>query len=532
MQDNNQDVRPKDGKQGKKILLFAGLFVILLAAAYFTQDKNKADAGKINFDLYVMSQCPYGTQAEEAVAGAMAGFDDYVNFNVEYIADKTADGNFQSLHGQNEVSGDLYQLCVKSNYQNKFWEYLACQNKNYQDLNSSFEPCANEIGADFNKLKTCAEGQTGSELLTASSAKAKELNVSGSPTFYINGEQYTGARTKIALQRALCGAIENKAKVCQELPQDKEFTAYLMRDSRCTTDMCATSGLEEQLKITFPKIKVAEMDYITDNGKEFFEKYELTYLPAVLFTKDVEMTDNYSQVQKYLTPTADLYNLAIGASYNPTKEICYNNIDDTGNGKVDCADPDCEGFLECRSEKPKRLDLFVMSMCPYGTQAMNSTKEVLDNFGNNIDLHINYIANENADGSFQSLHGQSEVDENMRELCAMKYYPETYLDYIWCRNKNIQGDWTECAADYSAIKVCFEGSEGKKLHSENIAFANSLNIGASPTWLVNNRYAFNGIDAETAKTNFCKYNDVEGCQNTLTGQTQADSASTPAGSCN
>jgi len=296
--------------------------------------------------------------------------------------------------------------------------------------------------------------------------------------------------------------------------------------------MCATSGLEEQLKITFPKIKVAEMDYITDNGKEFFEKYELTYLPAVLFTKDVEMTDNYSQVQKYLTPTADLYNLAIGASHNPTKEICYNNIDDTGNGKVDCADPDCEGFLECRSEKPKRLDLFVMSMCPYGTQAMNSTKEVLDNFGNNIDLHINYIANENADGSFQSLHGQSEVDENMRELCAMKYYPETYLDYIWCRNKNIQGDWTECAADYSAIKVCFEGSEGKKLHSENIAFANSLNIGASPTWLVNNRYAFNGIDAETAKTNFCKYNDVEGCQNTLTGQTQADSASTPAGSCN
>jgi len=76
MQDNNQDVRPKDGKQGKKILLFAGLFVILLAAAYFTQDKNKADAGKINFDLYVMSQCPYGTEAEEAVAGAMAGFDD------------------------------------------------------------------------------------------------------------------------------------------------------------------------------------------------------------------------------------------------------------------------------------------------------------------------------------------------------------------------------------------------------------------------------------------------------------------------
>jgi len=517
-------------KEGKKIIVFAILLIVLLGGAYLTSKMENNSGDKINLDLYVMSQCPYGSQAEGVVLGAMDGFENYINFNVEYIAEENGDGTFNSLHGQPEVDGNLYQLCVKKYFNDKFWNYLECQNKNYQDLASSFESCANETNIDFATIKDCAEGETGKNLLVASLNKAKDLKVSASPTFYINQEIYSGPRTEIALQRSFCEVLNNKPTKCDDLPQDKEFTAYLIEDSRCQKPECDTAQLIQQLEATFDKVKFEKLDYNTNDGKEFFNKYKLTLLPAVLFSQEVQETDNYTQVANYLTPVDDLYNLAIGAIHNPLKEICDNDKDDTGNGQIDCADADCENDMVCREEIAGRLDIFVMSQCPYGTKALDAMAEVLPNFDNNINFNINYIAEANADGTFNSLHGQPEVDENIRELCAIKYYPNSYMDYIWCRNQNITGDWTSCGTNFPKIKTCFSGSEGKTLLNENIKLGNVLGIGASPTWMVNNKYLFSGLDAETIKANFCRYNDVAGCENVL--NTQATGEAVPAGSCN
>ncbi|HRY63304.1 MAG TPA: thioredoxin domain-containing protein [Patescibacteria group bacterium] len=535
MEVEQKDALPTPKKAGGKGVIFLAVLIVLLALLGYAATRLKSGQGSGNknavaFDLYVMSQCPYGSEAENLVSKIVPEFEGRVNFNVEYIADKGTDGTFQSLHGVNEVEGDKYQLCVKSKYPDKFWNYLDCQNKNYKDLKSTFESCAKENGIEFGSIKTCAEGEEGSNLLTASLEKAQALSVAGSPTFYIAGKQYTGQRTETALKRAVCEVTDNQpSKVCDKLPQDKEFTAYLVTDSRCTSEECQTTSLEEQLKTVFPKIKIEQKDYNTEEGKQFYDKYQITLLPAVLFDKEVKEAEGYAQVEKYLQAKDDLFNLSIGASFDPTKEICDNEKDDTNNGQIDCDDADCKGFLACRQEATKKLDLFVMSQCPYGIQALNAMKEVLDNFGKNINFKLNFIANENADGTFQSLHGAGEVDENIRELCAVKYYPASFMDYVLCRNKDIKGDWTTCAANFPKIKACAEGSEGKGLLSENIKLANELNIGASPTWMVNNRYQFNGIDAETVRKNFCQYNDVANCDKTLSGQS---ATSAPAGSCN
>jgi len=505
MAKSSLDIRPKDKPEGKKILIFAVLFVVLIGASWLVSRNKGASAGKIDFDLYVMSQCPYGTEAEALVLEVMDSFEDDVNFNVEYIATVNPDGTISSLHGAPEVEGNIYQLCVKNSHPDKFWDYIECQNKNMSDLSGSFESCANEVGVDYSTIKSCADGDEGKDLLTASATKATELQVSGSPTFYIDGEKLNlGARSEVALKRAICDATDREPKACGDIPEDKEFTAYILRDSRCTTDMCGTEQLEEQLNGTFSKISYKELDYNTDEGREFYDEYGLTLLPAVLFTKDVEGTDNYAQIQRYLVESNDLYSLAIGASYNPSRE-----------------------------EESGRLDLFVMSLCPYGTKAMDVMEEVLANFGDSMDFNLNFIANENEDGTFDALHGQPEVDENIRELCAAEYYPNSYMDYVWCRNDNLNDDWTKCAGNFSAIRGCFQGSTGKNLHSKNIELANELGIGASPTWMVNNKYSFRGIDAETVRANFCKFNDAPGCENTLTGQAAAPSGGAPAGgSCN
>ena len=72
------------------------------------------------------------------------------------------------------------------------------------------------------------------------------------------------------------------------------------------------------------------------------------------------------------------------------------------------------------------------------------------------------------------------------------------------------------------IKKCAEGDEGKALLEAEFKIANGLGIGASPTWLANNKFKFSGIDAETVRKNLCDHSkDLKGCENKLTGQTGA-----------
>ena len=150
---------------------------------------------------------------------------------------------------------------------------------------------------------------------------------------------------------------------------------------------------------------------------------------------------------------------------------------------------------------------------------------MLANFKNRVNFDVHYIADKKGDG-FGSLHGQPEVDENIRQLCAKKYYGQgyKYMDYIWCRNKNYRStDWKPCATGgISAAKIekCATGDEGKKLLEEDIKVAKALSISASPTWLANNKFKFSGIAPEAIKSNVCQHNKgLAGCDKKLTEKT-------------
>jgi hypothetical protein len=314
--------------------------------------------------------------------------------------------------------------------------------------------------------------------------------------------------------------------VAEEKTSTAGVSVTVLSDSRCKE--CDTTSLITQLETVFGELDVTELDYSDDEGKALYDETGVVYLPAVLFTDDVKTADAYDQLQMYLIPAGDYLSLRIGADFDPEAEICDNGIDDTGNGKIDCKDPGCEGSLVCREEKSKDLQVFVMSQCPYGTKALDAMKEVLEAFkDDSIKFNVHYIASENEDGSFNSLHGQAEVDEDLRQVCAKKYYEadNKYMDYIWCRNPDItSSDWEGCAKDNgmsaTKIKACAEGDEGPELLAEDIRIAQELGISASPTWLANNKYTFSGIDAEKVKTEFCNYNeDLAGCGAELSSDT-------------
>ena len=89
--------------------------------------------------------------------------------------------------------------------------------------------------------------------------------------------------------------------------------------------------------------------------------------------------------------------------------------------------------------------------------------------------------------------------------------------------------------DPAVLQKCFDG-KGKELVGQSFAFAKSLDIGASPTFLVNNQRDFNAINASQIQQEFCKDNpSLAGCKNLIpppAGQPAGAGQAAAAGQCN
>lgn len=179
------------------------------------------------------------------------------------------------------------------------------------------------------------------------------------------------------------------------------------------------------------------------------------------------------------------------------------------------APPELEQTLRQHLQQQGRaeLELFVMSLCPYGMEAERTLLPLLERFGDRVQLQIHYIANEqdqakaartparpqaragcagqgsSGDGPFTSLHGQPEIDEARRQLIVRQDFPQAYRAYLLCRSRQGPGgDWQACAKaaglDPLALQAAGAGPRGEQLFREDIRLANSLGIDLSPTLLI------------------------------------------------
>lgn len=525
--------------------MLLGAIVVVGLAACKEQAKKEGGAAagepkeKVTLAFHVMSQCPFGVQVENGIKPVLEKLGKAVDFQLYFIGDEPQPGQLTSMHGDNEVKGNIVQLCSKKYAPDQYMNVIACMNKNARDIPNNFDACATETKVDAAKIKACAAGDEGKKLLSDSYKVSKEKQARGSPTIFLNGEKYQGGRQENDFLRAICGAFKTeKPEPCKNIPEPKKIDLTVLSDARCKD--CFPDRIVGQLKNMFPGLQPKTVDFGTPEGKKLYDEVKdkgAKLLPAFLFAPNVSEDPGFAQVQRFVTDAGQYKLLQIGAKFDPTAEICDNNQDDDGNGKADCDDPGCAGKMVCRPAKTGLLEVFVMSQCPFGLKAENAMKEVLDAFGKDpkkIDFKVHFIADVKPDGSFNSLHGQGEVDENIRQLCAMKYYPNNYqwFDYIACRNADIKNaDWKKCATDSkmdaAKLEKCATGDEGKKLLTDDIKNAKDLGIGASPTWLANNKFQFSGLAPEQIKQNFCSYNkETKGCEKTLTSDVKG-----PQGGC-
>ncbi len=235
----------------------------------------------------------------------------------------------------------------------------------------------------------------------------------------------------------------------------------LLNDARCSDCDARAQQVISQLKNVFPQVEIVEVDYSDAEGEALFKSANVKTLPAFLFDKEAQADSSYSQVAQYVEPAGEYTSLRVGSEYDPTKEVCGNGKDDTGDGLVDCASPDCSGVWECveKADKPI-VELFVMSHCPYGTQMEKGILPVAQLLGDKIDFQLKFVN--------YAMHEQKEIDEQMNQYCIDKEYPDKLLDYLECFLGTTAGSAAEGKAcmeelelDTDAIASCVSDADAE-----------------------------------------------------------------------
>jgi 5'-nucleotidase len=94
------------------------------------------------------------------------------------------DGQLAAPKGTPELEEMKRGVCVKKYYPAFFWNYLNCRVRNIES--SWWQDCLG--GLDPAVVKTCAQGQEGTDLLEQNIALNEELQIVSSPTYVVNNQ--------------------------------------------------------------------------------------------------------------------------------------------------------------------------------------------------------------------------------------------------------------------------------------------------------------------------------------------------------
>ena len=109
--------------------------------------------------------------------------------NLHFLAIEK-DGEFEAKNGVPEVEEYLRSVCVQKYYPEKFWDYLTRRAKN---INSSYwDDCIS--GVDLTKVKACAKGPEGANLLRKNISLNKELQIMFGPTYLVDNQEIFSSR--------------------------------------------------------------------------------------------------------------------------------------------------------------------------------------------------------------------------------------------------------------------------------------------------------------------------------------------------
>jgi hypothetical protein len=184
-------------------------------------DIAKVSSDKAMLEAFVVSYCPFGLQAQRALAPVAKLLPN--NVKIRYIG-SVENGTITAMHGDKEAKENLRQICLREEQPGKYWPYVEC----FIKADGKGDACLAEANVDKAKLDACtASTGNGLKYAQVDFGIATKLGIGGSPSLVLNGTQVSefafatgqgltsdAARSADNLKNLVCCSMDKAAAVC------------------------------------------------------------------------------------------------------------------------------------------------------------------------------------------------------------------------------------------------------------------------------------------------------------------------------
>lgn len=145
-----------------------------------------------------------------------------------------------------------------------------------------------------------------------------------------------------------------------------------------------------------------------------------------------------------------------------------------------------------KSDKPK-VELFIMSYCPYGTQMEKAILPVLSTLGDKIEFTLRF--------THFTLHGEKEDTENFRQICIREQQGTKLNTYLQCilnsTSQSAPADPAACMGkvgiNVANIDACM-ASKAADYYAVDSQLSQGYGVQGSPTLVIN------GVQVQSARS--------------------------------
>jgi predicted DsbA family dithiol-disulfide isomerase len=201
---------------------------------------------KPQVDFFVMSYCPFGNEAEEALTPVSEKFGDKVEFKPHYVIYNNYEGGgpnycyddeskYCSMHGVVELNQGVREYIVWQEYGTaKMFEFMKAMNDkcNSKNADECWKDIASGMDIDVEKVKQSFDSSA-ADILKEELDLNKKFGVSGSPTVFIDGERYNAERSPKGYAEAICKAFETSPEECNDLSGLQGASAQAAPEGGC-----------------------------------------------------------------------------------------------------------------------------------------------------------------------------------------------------------------------------------------------------------------------------------------------------------
>ena len=173
----------------------------------------KSDVPEV--ELFVMTHCPYGTQAEKGLLPTVNALGNTINSKIRFVH------YYMHTNNQEEVETPK-QVCIREEQPDKWHAYLKCfldgdgnaDSTGYIANGNDPFVCMQKVGVDKSAVEECISSGRADEYYKEDSDLSNGYGVGGSPTLVLNGVQSNAGRDAASYLDGICKAMAEPSELC------------------------------------------------------------------------------------------------------------------------------------------------------------------------------------------------------------------------------------------------------------------------------------------------------------------------------